>query len=80
MAVAIRRPIRDHPIGNPHRAILGDIAPGAIGVQLVVADHFRGNISRHIVGAAIPLQAPIIEIIVGISVVEFRAQLIGAGD
>jgi hypothetical protein len=46
MAFAIRRPARRHPVGVPDMSVVGVIAPVAIIVQVVIADHILRHVLR----------------------------------
>jgi hypothetical protein len=46
MAIAIRSPIRGNSIRNPDMAILSIVAPGAMIVEIFVANHIRRDILR----------------------------------
>src|SRR2546425_4752501 len=78
MSIPIRRPISSDPGRKPDRAIVRDVAPLPVVVEVFVARH----LGRHVVGrletilAAVPLEAPVVEIVVGRNLGDVVTQLV----
>ena len=65
MAVAVRRPVGSHAVRDPDLAVTRVVAPVAMGVQVLVADHVRRHITRRdrVVIYAVAGSAPAVEIV-----------------
>ena len=66
MAVAIRRPARGHAVRRPDVAVARIDTPGAIAVEVFVADDFARDIARRdrALAAAVALARPAVQIVV----------------
>src|ERR1700733_6734622 len=79
MAVAIRRPSGVNSCGNPDLAVLRNIAPLSVIIEIFGADHIRGDVGMRAIFSHVSLLAPVVEIVGGRQVLLIRGELIRAG-
>src|SRR5690349_13992925 len=78
MAVAIWSPAHNRGVREPHRAVLGSVAPPSVVIQVFVADRIFGNVAagNRMIFAAVTFIAPGIKVIVSLQPLDVRVQLV----
>src|SRR5581483_9054177 len=76
VAEAVGSPSRRYCRGNPNRTVGRDIAPGAVLVEILVADHVRRYIARchDALFALVPNQAPVVKAVGSRSFIDLVCQ------
>src|SRR5262249_29004471 len=83
VAEVVRRPSSGDGARGPNRAVVGVVAPGAVGVEVFVADHVAGDVTGGDLGVglvAVAGLAPAIEIVGRGRSAELGGDVVEAGD
>ena len=80
VAVAIRSPVGGHVVRRPDAAVRPVGTPSAIGIEVFVADHFRGYIAcgLRIVATAVAIRRPMVQVVIAPPVQCFIVRQSGA--
>ena len=82
MAITIGGPVGVNSRGHPHVSIFRIRAPGAVVVQVLVADDVGRDVTRRsrVIVVSLAFVAPVVKVIAITGLVNIRLQVISSGE